>query len=304
MSWRIEEADALVLLRELPDGWAQTCVARPPRAGDPERTLAILDEVRRVLRDDGTLWVLLQREQLPLAAELREEGWTQQPAPEWAERATRDAHGAAARLFLFTKQHRYFFDAHTLAARDRSSSALCVSMSRQARRVQTCIPAREHERGLAAHQALHPGRLFAAGVLGRAARPTSAPGPARALSESGVRRARTTTPAGAVWCSTRSMTGPASRPPRRRSTPGAASSGSPSPQQRVSADDGVAHIAARPADRRVRARRRDGDRDRAAARGGDPARALPALQSATAHAAETSRPERRSAHAARSRASD
>ena len=33
MSWRIEEADALVLLRELPDGWAQTCVTRPPRGG-------------------------------------------------------------------------------------------------------------------------------------------------------------------------------------------------------------------------------------------------------------------------------
>jgi len=150
MSWRIEEADALVLLRELPDGWAQTCVARPPRGGDPERTLAILDEVRRVLRDDGTLWVLLQRDQLFLPVELREEGWTQRPAPKWAERATRDAHGEAARLFLFTKQRRHFFlDADTIAARDRSSSALCVSMSRQARRVQTCIPAREHERGLA-----------------------------------------------------------------------------------------------------------------------------------------------------------
>ena len=79
-------------------GWVGAdCVARPPRGGDPERTLAILAEVRRVLRDDGTLWVLLQREQLPLAGELREEGWTQQPAPKWAERATRDAHGAAAR---------------------------------------------------------------------------------------------------------------------------------------------------------------------------------------------------------------
>ena len=149
MSWRIEEADALVLLRELPDRWAQTCVARPPRGGDPERTLEILAEVRRVLRDDGTLWVLLQREQLPLAGELREEGWTQQPTPKWAQRATRDAHGAPARLSLFTKQRRHFFlDADTIAARDRSSSSLCVSASRQARRVQTCIPAREHERGL------------------------------------------------------------------------------------------------------------------------------------------------------------
>jgi hypothetical protein len=74
MSWRIEQADALTLLRELPDRWAQTCVTRPPRAGDPDRTLAILAEVRRVLRDDGTLWVLLAPDQLPLATELRAEG--------------------------------------------------------------------------------------------------------------------------------------------------------------------------------------------------------------------------------------
>ncbi len=164
MSWRIEEADALVLLRELPDRWAQTCVARPPRGGDPERTLAILDEVRRVLRDDGTLWVLLQREQLPLAAELREEGWTQQAAPEWAERATRDAHGAAARLFLFTAQRRVFLRRlHARRSRQiveravrehESSGAACPDLHSRAR-----TRARA-----AAHQALHPGQLFAAGV--------------------------------------------------------------------------------------------------------------------------------------------
>ena len=33
MSWRIEHADALTLLRELPDGWAQTCVTSPPYWG-------------------------------------------------------------------------------------------------------------------------------------------------------------------------------------------------------------------------------------------------------------------------------
>jgi hypothetical protein len=148
MTWRIEQADALALLRELPDKWAQTCVTRPPRGGDPERTLAILAEIRRVLRDDGTLWVLLQRDQLFLATELREEGWTQRPAPQWAEHATRDTHGTATRLFLFTTQPGYFFNADTIATRDRSSSALCVNTSRQARRAQTCIPAREHERGL------------------------------------------------------------------------------------------------------------------------------------------------------------
>ena len=65
----------------------------------------------------------------------------------------------------------------------------------------------------------------------------------------------------------------------------------------MSADDGVAHIAARPADRRVRARHRDGDRDRAAARGGDPARTLPTPRSTTAILATTLGAEHRSAHA-------
>jgi hypothetical protein len=143
MSWRIEEADALVLLRELPDGWAQTCVARPPRGGDPERTLAILAEVRRVLRD-GTLWVLLAPDQLPLAAELCAEGWTAQQSPAWATQ--RDT---ATQLLLFTKGDRYFYDARTIGARTGSPGRLCVGASRQARRAQTCLPACEHERRLA-----------------------------------------------------------------------------------------------------------------------------------------------------------
>ncbi|HEY4896588.1 MAG TPA: hypothetical protein VII01_10910 [Solirubrobacteraceae bacterium] len=148
MSWRIEHADALTLLRELPDGWAQTCVTRPPRAGDHDRTLAILTEARRVLRDDGTLWVLLAPDQLPLAAELRAEGWSQQSSPAWAARRTAYERGGATRLFLFTKERRYFYDAHTIGARDGSRSRFCVGASRQARRAQSCLPAREHEHRL------------------------------------------------------------------------------------------------------------------------------------------------------------
>jgi hypothetical protein len=143
MSWRIEHADALTLLRELPDNWAQTCVARPPRAGDPDRTLAILAEARRVHRDDGTLWVLLAPDQLPLATELHAEGWRRESSPAWATQ--RDT---ATRPFLFTKGGRYFYDAHTIGARNGSPSPLCASASRQARRAQTCLPAREHEHRL------------------------------------------------------------------------------------------------------------------------------------------------------------
>jgi len=140
MSWRIEQTDALNLLRELPNGWAQTCIARPPRAGDPDRTLAILTEARRVLRDDGTLWVLLASNQLPLANELREDGWIQQPRPAWAR-------CRAARLYLFTKQPGYFY-ADTIATRRGSLRPLCASASLQARRAQNCLPAREHEHRL------------------------------------------------------------------------------------------------------------------------------------------------------------
>jgi hypothetical protein len=143
VSWRIERADALALLRELPDGWAQTCVTRPPRAGDPDRTLAILAEARRVLRDDGTLWIFLHPDDLPLAGELHAEGWRRQSSRAWARQ--RDT---ATRPFLFTKGERYFYDARTIGARSGSPSWLCVGASRQARRAQTCLPAREHERGL------------------------------------------------------------------------------------------------------------------------------------------------------------
>ncbi len=146
MSWRIEHADALALLRELPDRWAQTCVTCPPRAGDPERTLAILTETRRVLRDDGTLWAFLKPETLFLVPGLHAEGWAPQPSPEWATRRPAFEHGVATRPFLFTKQDRYFYDPHSLVARSPSPSPFCAS--RQARRTQTCLPAREHERGL------------------------------------------------------------------------------------------------------------------------------------------------------------
>jgi hypothetical protein len=148
MSWRIEQADALTLMRELPDRWAQTCVTRPPRAGDPDRTFAILAEARRVLRDDGTLWVLLAPDQLPLATELRAEGWSQQSSPQWATRRTACERGGATRLFLFAKERRYFYDAHTIGARNGLPSRLCVGASRQTRRAQSCLPAREHERRL------------------------------------------------------------------------------------------------------------------------------------------------------------
>jgi DNA modification methylase len=76
-TWEIREGDALAVLRTLAAGSAQTCVTSPPYYGlrdygaegqigleaTPEeytaRLVDVFREVRRVLRDDGTLWLNL-----------------------------------------------------------------------------------------------------------------------------------------------------------------------------------------------------------------------------------------------------
>lgn len=57
MSWRIEHADPVALLGELPNGLAQTGFLIPPRHTPLPVLLATLSELRRVTRGDGTLWV-------------------------------------------------------------------------------------------------------------------------------------------------------------------------------------------------------------------------------------------------------
>ena len=75
--WEIREGDALDVLRDMPEASVQTCVTSPPYWGlrdygvdgqiglEPtpdeyvERLVEVFREVRRVLRDDGTLWLNL-----------------------------------------------------------------------------------------------------------------------------------------------------------------------------------------------------------------------------------------------------
>jgi len=77
VSWYLHEGDALTCLREMPAGSVQTCVTSPPYWGlrdygaegqlglepTPEQyvanLVAVFREVKRVLRDDGTLWLNL-----------------------------------------------------------------------------------------------------------------------------------------------------------------------------------------------------------------------------------------------------
>jgi hypothetical protein len=101
VSWRIEHADPLAILRELPNTWAQTCVTNPPRRGPHDHTLAVLGEAHRVLRADGTLWLLHPERSLP--SELVEHGWQPHPVA-WAGPLTRER----TRLWLLTKQPGYF----------------------------------------------------------------------------------------------------------------------------------------------------------------------------------------------------
>src|ERR1700752_3982031 len=74
---RVDEGQALDRLREMPGGYAQCCITSPPYFGlrdykvdgqigleaTPEeyvgKLVAIFSEVKRVLRDDGLMWLVM-----------------------------------------------------------------------------------------------------------------------------------------------------------------------------------------------------------------------------------------------------
>jgi DNA modification methylase len=144
MSYRIEHAAPLTVLRELPAELAQTCITSPPRwtdspgsgylahAPSPElyvkRTVEVVREVHRVLRADGTVWVKLSEPHaagcdltgLPwqVALALAEDGWSlrrdiiaavRNPAGERVRNRPAAAHEY---LFLLSKQPQgYYYNA-------------------------------------------------------------------------------------------------------------------------------------------------------------------------------------------------
>lgn len=120
MSWRIEHSDALSILRELPNDWAQTCVTSPPRTCAFAEVLAVLSETRRVLREDSTLWLLTYQAQ-PFRDALVDIDFRAQHAPRWA--APLAAHGGP-RLLLFTKDAKFFCEEQRLD-RPRSNRPSC-----------------------------------------------------------------------------------------------------------------------------------------------------------------------------------
>ena len=110
MSWRIETANPYELMRELPDAWAQTCFLRPPRDLPAPCLTEMFDEIHRVLRDDGTLWVAYpgRGNEPEHALCLEEGGWLRADTAATAARYPNAvAHG---RVMLFSKQPKFYFD--------------------------------------------------------------------------------------------------------------------------------------------------------------------------------------------------
>lgn len=101
MSFRVEHTDPLTLLRELPSQWAQTCVTSPRRDEPVSYIVAVLDEVRRVLREDGTLWLALTRggNSHELAQALKRTRWLR---PEVAR-------STPHQMMLLAKSERFLF---------------------------------------------------------------------------------------------------------------------------------------------------------------------------------------------------
>lgn len=149
MNWEVRQGDCLDVLRALPSESVHCCVTSPPYWGlrdygvdgqiglesTPEQYVArmvdVFREVRRVLRDDGTLWLNLgdsykngkQLVGIPwrVAFALQADGWylrqdiiwhKPNPMPESVRDRCTKAHEY---VFLMAKSERYHYDAKEVA---------------------------------------------------------------------------------------------------------------------------------------------------------------------------------------------
>ena len=143
MSSRIETTNSPAgLLRELPTGWAQTIVTSPSRGDLARAPAALFTELHRVLREDGTLWLLCADKYLPDA--LTQRGWMTRRV-DWATPLRVDPAGRA-RLHLFVKQPRYHYNtrAAELFLAPRTQAAFACATGRR----HGCAWSPEHRREL------------------------------------------------------------------------------------------------------------------------------------------------------------
>lgn len=153
---RIMVGDAVARLRELSDGSVRTCVTSPPYWGlrdygndgqlglesrpqeFVENLCQVFDEVRRVLADDGSLWVNLgdtyaekSLAGIPwrFAFAMQDRGWYLRQDIIWAkpnpmpESVTDRCTKSHEYVFLLTKNPRYYFDHEAIKEPSSAESA-------------------------------------------------------------------------------------------------------------------------------------------------------------------------------------
>lgn len=148
MSVQILNGDCRELLKTLPDASVDCCVTSPPYFGlrdyghadqiglesSPDKYIAqlvpIFDEIYRVLKDNGTLWLNLgdsfANKQLlgipwKVAFALQADGWFLRQDIVWAkpnpmpESVSDRCTKAHEYIFMFSKVHKYYYDADAIA---------------------------------------------------------------------------------------------------------------------------------------------------------------------------------------------
>ena len=130
------------LLGGLPAGRVQAIITSPTRQELTHAPRALFTQLRRVLRADGTLWLLSADKHLP--GVLAERGWMPQEI-DWATSLCVDPAGRAG-LYLLVKQPVFFYSARTaelfMAPRTRAV------LARKADRWRGCSWSPEHRREL------------------------------------------------------------------------------------------------------------------------------------------------------------
>jgi hypothetical protein len=110
MNTRIETTHAPTrLLGELPARWAQAIITSPTHPDIERAPAALFRQLSRVLRDDGTLWLLCGEQEIP--RELAQHGWLLRPVL-WGH----PRRAAPGRLHLFVKQEHYHYNSQAAEA--------------------------------------------------------------------------------------------------------------------------------------------------------------------------------------------
>jgi hypothetical protein len=158
---RIEHTDPLPLLRELPDGLAQMSISRLPDEHDPIRLLSVLSQAHRVLRTDGTLWLLAHHHEQNVIRGVLELGFRLLPSPKWA------AAFSGMQLRLFVKSECCFLEGQLFVPHGPRPGATARAGSRRANaRGRACVHDRTEYQRLFKRCILAGSASIACGVCG------------------------------------------------------------------------------------------------------------------------------------------